>query len=362
MARSHRIRQAVDLGVVGLCIALGLAAAPLFGAPGARHAGATAQMSQPRGAPDMTRDKIVIAHRGASGYLPEHTLPAYAMAYALGADFIEPDLVMTADHRLICLHDIHLESTTDVAQKFPDRARDDGRWYAADFTLAEIESLDVVERTRPDGRRVFPGRFNDRARGFKVPTLVAVIEMVQSLNRETRREVGLYPETKNPAFHDAQDLPLERVLLERLAEYGYVGRDANVFVQSFDANNLREMREVFGSDLPQIQLIEGSGEAFDAMVTPAGLDEIATYADGIGPDKRRIAATDGALVVAAHRRGLLVHPYTFRADQLPAGTRRLEDELRTYYHRYDVDGLFTDFTDIAVGVIHPDYRARLYPD
>lgn len=304
--------------------------------------------------------KIVIAHRGASGYLPEHTLPAYAMAYTLGADYIEPDLVMTADARLICLHDIHLESTTDVEQQFPDRARADGRWYAADFTLDEIGQLNATERTRPDGTRVFPGRFKAEAKGFKVPTFVSVIELVQSLNRETGRDVGIYPETKDPVFHDNEGLPIERVLLDTLTEYGYAGRDARVFVQSFDAANLKEMRHVMHSDLPQIQLIEDSGETFDAMVTPAGLDEIATYADGIGPDKNRIADTDGALVTLAHQRGLKVHPYTFRADQLPDGTRRLEDELRRYYFQYDVDGLFTDFTDIAVGILRPDGRAHLY--
>ncbi|GAB3672656.1 glycerophosphodiester phosphodiesterase [Salinisphaera aquimarina] len=366
MARSRRIRRSIDLTILCLCIALALAAAPLFGAPGqgVDHGHAPEHVMPKHKKHDNKNrdDKIVIAHRGASGYLPEHTLPAYAMAYALGADFIEPDVVMTADERLICLHDIHLESTTDVEQKFPDRARADGRWYAADFTLPEIETLAVTERTNPDGTRVFPGRFQAEANGFHVPTLRAVIEMVQSLNRETRRDVGIYPETKDPAFHDAEGLPLERKLLDTLAEYGYAGRDANVFVQSFDADNLKEMRSVMGSDLPQIQLIEGSGDAFDAMVTPDGLDEIATYADGIGPDKNRIADTDGALVSQAHQRGLKVHPYTFRADQLPAGTRRLEDELRLYYHRYDVDGLFTDFADIAVGVIHPGYRPRLYPE
>lgn len=306
--------------------------------------------------------KIVIAHRGASGYLPEHTLPAYAMAYALGADFIEPDLVMTADAQLICLHDIHLESTTDVARQFPDRARDDGRWYAADFILDEIEQLNVIERTHPDGTRVFSGRFNAGARGFQVPTFCAMIEMLQSLNRETGRAVGIYPETKDPAFHDDEGLPLERKLLATLAEYDYAGRDARVYVQSFDADNLKEMRFAMGSDLPMIQLIAGSGAAFDALVTPDGLDAIATYADGIGPDKSRIADTGGTLVSEAHQRGLKVHPYTFRADQLPTDIQCMEDELRRYYFRYDVDGLFTDFTDIAVGVLRPDYKPRLYPE
>lgn len=308
----------------------------------------------------MPSHKIVIAHRGASGYLPEHTLPAYAMAYTLGADYIEPDLVLTADARLICLHDIHLEATTDVEQQFPDRARADGRWYAADFTLAEIRQLNATERTNPDGSRVFPGRYKADATGFQIPTFRAVIELVQSLNRETGRSVGLYPETKAPAFHDAEGLPLERRLLATLADYGYAGRDAAVYIQSFEADNLREMRTTLGSDLPMVQLI-ADGEDFDDFVTPNGLDAIAAYADGIGPDKQRIAATSGALVSAAHQRGLVVHPYTFRADELPPGTRRLEHELQRYYYRYDVDGVFTDFTDIAAGVLHPFRGTRLYP-
>lgn len=370
MASSRRCRRAIDVSILLVCVTLSaIAVAPLAasgnaGSPPAEQAKARGKgenhgKGQGHGH-DMTQDKIVIAHRGASGYLPEHTLVAYAMAYALGADYIEPDVVMTRDEKLVCLHDIHLESTTDVEQVFPDRARDDGRWYAADFSLDEIERLNVTERTNADGTRVFAGRFKAEAKGFKVPTLAAVIELVQSLNRETHRDVGIYPETKDPVFHDDAGLPLEEKLLAMLADHGYAGRDARVYIQSFGFDNLKEMRNVFGSDLPMIQLI-GDGEAYDALVTPEGLAEIATYADGIGPDKNRIADTDGALVTLAHQQGLKVHPYTFRADELPAGTRRLEDELRRYYFRYDVDGLFTDFADIAVGVLHPDYKARLYP-
>lgn len=307
----------------------------------------------------MSREILVIAHRGASGYLPEHTLPAYVLAYGLGADYLEPDVVMTADHELICLHDIHLDATTDVADRYPERARDDGRWYAADFTWPEIRGLTALERMNVGGSRVFPGRFSDKARGFAVPRLVELIELIAALNRESGREVGIYPETKQPSFHDAEGLPLERALIDLLAAHGYAGPGAHVYIQSFEAANLREMRAM-GCDLPMIQLIENE-PAFDAMVTAEGLDAIAAYANGIGPDKQRIVATNGGLVVAAHVRGLKVHPYTFRADQLPAGTKRLEDEIACYRDDYAVDGLFTDFTDIAVGVIHPGRTARLYP-
>jgi len=306
-------------------------------------------------------NKIVIAHRGASGYLPEHTLEAYAMAYTMGADYIEQDLVMTADGNLICLHDIHLERTTNVEEVFPDRARGDGRWYAADFTLAEIKQLNVHERANADGTPAFPDRFRIDSKGFRVPTLVEVIEMVQELNRIRGRSVGIYPETKSPAFHDAEGLSLEEPLLAILAGYGYQGLDALVFIQSFDPTNLKEMRFGLGTDLPLVQLISGSS-GFDWLVTEEGLDDIATYANGIGPSKRRIEDADGnsidknALVKGAHARGLVVHPYTFRADSLPDQYRNLEQELRRFYFTYGVDGLFTDHADRAVRVIKPAER------
>ncbi|WP_423822182.1 glycerophosphodiester phosphodiesterase [Salinisphaera sp. SPP-AMP-43] len=307
----------------------------------------------------MTSDKIVIAHRGASGYLPEHTLPAYAMAYALGADFLEPDLVATRDGVLICCHDIHLDRTTDVAARYPDRARADGRWYAADFTLAEVRTLAAQERFDAAGDRVFESRFSAAAQGFAVPTLAELLGLISALNRQSGRCVGVYPETKEPAFHDAHNLSLEPPLLALLADYGYVGREAPVFVQSFSATHLRLMREQLGSELPMIQLIGDSPDEAD-HITPAGLDAIAAYADGIGPDKQLIADSAGQLVVEAHRRGLCVHPYTFRADQLGAGYTDLGTELSAYYYGYGVDGLFTDFCDIAVELVYPQQPRRLH--
>jgi len=310
-------------------------------------------------------NKIVIAHRGASGYLPEHTLEAYAMAYTMGADYMEPDLVMTVDGVLICLHDIHLERTTNVEAVFPGRARGDGRWYAADFTLAEIKQLNVHERALSDGTPAFPERFRIDSMGFRVPTFIELIEMVQELNRITGRSMGIYPETKSPAFHDAEGLSMEEPLLAILAAYGYQGQDALVIIQSFDPTNLKEMRFVLGTDLPLVQLISGGsgpGGIFDWLVTEEGLDNIATYANGIGPSKGRIEDADGksvnknALVKGAHARGLVVHPYTFRADALPATYRNLEQELHRFYFTYGVDGLFTDQADRAVRVVKPAER------
>nr|WP_269634387.1 glycerophosphodiester phosphodiesterase [Salinisphaera hydrothermalis] len=317
-----------------------------------------AEIVTPAGRAMEASRKIVIAHRGASGYLPEHTLAGYAMAYALGADYLEPDLVSTREGELICCHDIHLDRTTDVAVRYPARARSDGRWYAADFTLDEVRTLHARERVDETGARVFPGRFDANARGFGVPTFTELLDLVAALNRQTGRRVGVYPETKSPEFHAAAGLALEPTLLALLAEYGYTGRDAPVFVQSFSPTNLRVMREEMRSELPMIQLI-GHTELEADWITPAGLDAIASYADGIGPDKTLIVESEGALVHAAHDRGLLVHPYTFRADQLGPGYNNLRAELAAFYFDYDVDGVFTDFCDIAGALLHPDRGGAL---
>ncbi len=285
-------------------------------------------------------DKIVIAHRGASGYLPEHTLPAYAAAYAYGADYIEPDCVMTRDGHLIALHDIHLEATTDVAERFPDRKRGDGRWYAADFTLAEIKTLQARER--------LPNRFPIGASRFEVPTLREVIELIQGMNRSTGRDVGIYPELKDPSWHRSQGLPMEEAMLAILKQYGYEGPQARIFIQCFEPATLRRIREELKSDLPMIQLIADSQK--NSLATEAGLDAIAQYATGIGPDKR-IVEENPAVVQWAHARGLKVHPYTLRKDTVPGKYDSFDAELRQYYLEYDVDGVFVDHPDDAVRVL-----------
>lgn len=284
--------------------------------------------------------KIVIAHRGASGYLPEHTLAAYAFAYAQGAHYIEPDLVLTKDGRFIALHDIHLEATTDVAERHPDRKRDDGRWYAIDFTLEEIQALSARER--------LPRRFPADKSRFFVPTLEEVIELVQGLNHSTGRDVGIYPELKEPAFHAREGQPMEAALIEILSRHGYTGPAAKCYVQCFEPPALKRLREEVKTDLPLIQLIGGRG---GKMVTEAGLDEIAAYANGIGPEKGLVEANP-ALVQWAHTRGLKVHPYTVRRDMRGAGYADTREELRAFYFKHNVDGLFVDFPDDAVAVLN----------
>ena len=285
--------------------------------------------------------KIVIAHRGASGYLPEHTIEAYTMAYAQGADYVEPDLVRTKDGRFICLHDIDLGSTTDVSEVFPERKREDGHWYAADFTLEEIKRLRAFSR----GRSRFPREMGT----FRLPTFEAMIELVQGLNKTTGRNVGIYPELKHPAWHRAEGLPLEEAFLEILERYGYKGKDARIFVQCFEAETLEKLRLELGCDVPQILLIGGSDVTIPEL-QPEGLDAVAAYAEGIGPAKTLIELRP-EIVADAHARGLAVHPYSFLSESVPRAYEDLEAELRQFYLEYDVDGLFTDYPDRAVAVL-----------
>ncbi len=284
--------------------------------------------------------KIVIAHRGASGYLPEHTLPAYALAHGMGADFIEPDLVLTRDGHLICLHDIYLQATTNVEQLFPDRARHDGRWYAADFTLEEIRRLEAEER--------LDGRFPKGASRFAVPAFTEMIELVQGLNERTGRNVGIYPELKAAAWHRAEELPMEEPLLEVLGRYGYLEDGAPVFVQSFEEDNLRRLRAL-GSELRQVFLM-AEVEQYRHFLSAEGIAGITGFATGIGPAKTMLERQP-ELIGWAHDAGLTVHPYTFRADQVPDRDESHEAELRRYLFDLGVDGVFTDFPDRARAVL-----------
>lgn len=302
--------------------------------------------------------KIVIAHRGASGYLPEHTLEAVSMAYAMGADFIEQDLVLTKDGIPIVLHDIYLDTTTNVCVMFPDRVRKDGRWYALDFTLQEIKTLQVHERTGLcNNNAVFPGRFPVGKADFEIPTFAEEIELIQGLNTSMGRHVGLYPELKEPAFHTQEGYDMGKLILQILSSYGYEGTDANVYLQCLDPHYLKRLRMELGTDLPLIQLI-GARRSHNHLVTPQALDDIATYANGIGPSLERIVQYQKgktlvitSLVREAHARNLVVHPYTFRRDALPEYAETLEELLRLFYFVIGVDGVFTDFPDQVVNLL-----------
>lgn len=307
---------------------------------------------------------LVIAHRGASGYLPEHTLAAKAMAHAMGADYLEQDVVLTADGVPIVLHDIYLEATTDVEQRFPDRARDDGRYYAIDFSLAEIRTLSVHERTSRDTtgeRAVYPARFPVQPGSLFVPTLEEELLFIAGMDQSRGTRTGVYIELKAPRFHAAAGHDISRAILDVLARTGYAHKNDQVYLQCFDDQTLRELRSLHKTDLPLIQLIgenewgEDSAVDYDYLRSDEGLDDIASYADGIGPwlmqiyrgrdDDGKIVTTD--LVPRAQARALAVHPYTFRKDELPPGIESFEELLSLFLQELKVDGIFTDFPDLA---------------
>ncbi|HHA2013969.1 TPA: glycerophosphodiester phosphodiesterase [Enterobacter hormaechei subsp. hoffmannii] len=330
----------------------------------------------------LAADKIVIAHRGASGYLPEHTLPAKAMAYAQGADYLEQDLVMTKDDQLVVLHDHYLDRVTDVAERFPNRTRKDGRYYAIDFTLAEIRSLKFTEGFEiENGKKVqvCPGRFPMGKSDFRIHTFEEEIEFVQGLNHSTGKNIGIYPEIKAPWFHHQEGKDIAAKTLEVLKKYGYTSKKDKVFLQCFDAAELKriktELEPKMGMDLNLVQLIaytdwnetqekQPDGKwvnySYDWMFKPGAMKQIAQYADGIGPDYHMLVAegsTPGhvkltAMVKEAHANKMQVHPYTVRADQLPDYATDVNQLYDVLYNQADVDGLFTDFPDKAVEFIH----------
>jgi glycerophosphoryl diester phosphodiesterase len=366
--------------------ALLLAAALLLGGL-TQVAGATATEER-ADRPGGRRLPLVIGHRGASGYRPEHTLASYRLAIEMGADYIEPDLVSTKDHVLVARHENDITGTTDVASHPEFAARKTTKtidgvahtgWFTEDFTLAELRTLRAVERL-PDVRPANTA-FNGL---YQVPTFQEVIDLAK------RAGVGIYPETKHPTYFDSINLSLEEPLLAALRANGLDSRRAKVFIQSFETSNLKELNGE--TRVPLVQLIDEVGAPYDLvaagdprtyadLVTPAGLAEIATYADGIGPSKNLIVPRDAAgnlldptsLVRDAHRAGLVVHPWTFRRENtfLPLDFRQgnpaspeylrapgdLPAELRLFF-RLGVDGVFSDNPDVAVATRHQVYGRR----
>lgn len=307
---------------------------------------------------------VVIAHRGASGYLPEHTLEAKVLAFEMGADYLEQDVVASRDNELLVLHDVHLDRVSDVALRFPDRHRPDGRYYARDFDLEEIRQLQAWERMDADGSAVFPDRYPAKSGDFRFHTLAEELELVASLNRQYGRNAGVYPEIKRPAWHRNEGVDLSRLVLTQLDDLGYRTSADNVFLQCFDAAELRRIRSELGCQLKLVQLLaenswNESDSDYEYLQTPAGLREIATVAEGIGPWIGHLVSTaevDGqpvstGLVSAAHEAGLVVHPYTFRAEQLAPGFESLGEMVSWFVDTLAIDGLFTDFPDRALAAI-----------
>ena len=300
---------------------------------------------------------IIIAHRGASGYLPEHTLEAKALALGQGADYLEQDVVLSRDHVPVILHDIHIDTVSDAATRFPDRHRQDGRWYALDFTLAELQSLTLTERFDPKtGRQVHPGRFPKGTGTFRIVTLEQELAFIDGLNRSSGRRVGIYPEIKQPAWHRAQGLDSSAVILEILRRHGYDRPDALCFLQCFEHDEVLRLRRKLGWKGPLIQLLSAGksgpgGSNFEHLRSPEGLQELARTATGIGPSISSVIDSRGRvtrLAADARAAGLKIHPYTLRNDDLPAWAASPEDVLARLVNAARVDGIFTDFPDTVV--------------
>jgi len=307
---------------------------------------------------------LVIAHRGASGYVPEHTLPAKAYAHALGADYLEQDIVLTKDDVPVVLHDIYLDTVSDVAERFPDRKRADGRFYALDLTLAELKQLRVRERFNvKTGLPVYAARYDSKTSPstFAVSTLEEELQFIQGLNRSTGRTAGIYPEIKQPKWHREQGHDISRIVLPILVRYGYATKADACFLQCFEYTEVKRIRNELGWRGRLIQLYSGKakeedGSDFTYLSSPAGIKELAAIVDGIGPPIARIATWPAAgaepklteLVTLAHAAKLAVHPYTLRRDELPKNCPSFEALHAVLFRAAGVDGMFTDFTDVTI--------------
>jgi glycerophosphoryl diester phosphodiesterase len=376
MSASRFRARILFAGALTLLLIAGAFAGPTF-----------AHRDKPRGAshhPGAHR-VLIIGHRGAAGYRPEHTLAAYELGARMGADYVEPDLVSTKDHVLVARHEPDITATTDVADhpEFASRKTTktiDGTpttgWFTDDFTLAELKTLRAKERLPlvRQGNTLYDGR-------YQVPTFQEVIDLVKRLSKELHRDIGIYPETKHPTYFRDEGLPLEELLVKTLNRNGLNRRGAKVFVQSFEVSNLKALNGVLR--VPIVQLLDaknlrpadvvkaGGTTTYGDMATPQGLRDIAKYADGVGPSKDYIVPRDAggnslaptSFVTDAHAAGLVVHPYTFRRENqfLPAELRvgnpsdpnfpnlvgKAFDEDQQFF-KLGVDGIFTDNADIGV--------------
>ncbi|MFT5708189.1 MAG: glycerophosphoryl diester phosphodiesterase [Oceanospirillaceae bacterium] len=327
------------------------------------------------------KDKIVIAHRGASGYFPEHSLQSKQLAFEMGADYIEQDLVLTKDNKLLVLHDLYLDRVTDVAKRYPKRSRQDGRFYAIDFNLVEIKTLQRVARFSLKNNKksvVFKHR-RWPVGSYKVHSFEEELQLIAKLNKDSSKHIGIYPEIKAPSFHRKEGKDISRFVLQMLKRYGYSKQSDKVYLQSFEVDELKRIRnELLGEynmDLKLVQLIantrwklttiyksgQSSNYNYDWMLAQGAMQKIAQYAQAIGPYKnmliKRGSTVDNiqptALFASAHAAGLKVHPYTFRADpkRIAKYAQSFTDMLNIFYYQLGVQGVFTDHPDIAVKLI-----------
>jgi glycerophosphoryl diester phosphodiesterase len=280
----------------------------------------------------ITSGKILVAHRGASAYAPEHTLESYQLALRQGADFVEQDLQITRDGVLVCLHDLTLERTTNVKDIFSTRFREElfagtplRRWYVSDFKLREIKQLDAGSW------------FDVKFKGARVPTFQEAIDLV-------RGKAGLYPETKAPEVYGQRGFDMERLVLDLLRKNNLDIRSARrqtpVIIQSFSPEGLRKLFGTLKTKLPLVLLVGDEGRA--RWLTTAGLAEAKQFASGVAPAK---ALLDKSLVMQAHALGLTVTPYTFRSRDT-GRFKTVREEMSYYLYSLGVDALFTDNPDL----------------
>lgn len=329
---------------LGVCVAMGL--------------GVNAAL-----AADAYRPQVA-AHRGASAYLPEHTLEAKAYAYALGADYIEQDVVMTKDGKLVVMHDVIVDTTTDVAKKFPGRAREDGRYYACDFTYDELRSLRLTERFNPKtGEPIFKGRFPNSPIDYRIPSLEEEFYQIVGLNKSTGRNVKAYVEVKEPYFFLDQGLDALKATVETMTKFGFNTPDSGVILQIFDYEAVVRARTELGWKGELAMLVDPSGqwhkndkERHAWLQTPEGIKEVSKYATIYAPWFSLLAVPneDGSgytlsnLVDLARENGMAVHTWTLRKDSLAKGFKSFEEELDVCFKQLKLDGAFTDFSDVVI--------------
>lgn len=289
---------------------------------------------------------LVIAHRGASGYLPEHTTESAAFAHALSADYIEQDVVLTKDGVPVVLHDVTLDAVTNVADVFPDRAVD-GKFYVFDFTLAEVQQLRVLERESST-------RFPRQAGEFRISTLVEHIQLIQGLNKSRKRNAGLYVEIKKPTLHRERGLDSSKAVLKILADFGYSKREDRVFLQCFEESECQRLRTELKCGLPIIQL-------YSKVPTADQLAAAARVVDGIGVPLTAVVSgvNNGKPIITttvqdARKLALLVHVWTLRDDRLPEFADNCDQMIDWLVKDGGVDGIFTDHPDTLV-----TWRARM---
>ncbi len=327
----------------------------------------------------LASDKLIIAHRGASAYLPEHTLESKVLAYAMGVPYIEQDLAMSKDNHLIVIHDLYLDTISDVAERFPHRKRKDGHYYVIDFTLKELKTLNMNEVFILDKKGLkqakYPERFPLNRAHFTINTFEEEIELIQGLNKTLGKDVGLYVETKRPWFHKQEGKDISKATLEVLKKYGYTNKNSKVYFQSFDYPDLvrvkKELLPQLNMDIKLVALIglndweetfeykDGKWQNYDFsyLLNAKNYGEISKIADALGPTytllfdaeklkDKKVVAND--FVKNAHQYKMKVHPYTIRADALPDYVKDVNELFEAVLFKAGADGVFTDFPDLGI--------------